>query len=76
MTSPRLSFYASSTRTRQQIIDAREDTAHWRRQDIIRAFDRSSLVPKPLDDEPQEHDQLGNDIDAGRDRWEETSYAK
>ena len=29
MTSPRLSFFASSLRTRQQIEDARADQAYW-----------------------------------------------
>lgn len=70
VTSPRLSFYASSTRTRQQAQDARDDLAHWRRKDIARAFDRSSFEPRPLDDEPQENDPLRDGADNMRDAWE------
>lgn len=33
MTSPRLTFYASTNRTRQQAESAREDRAYWAAQD-------------------------------------------
>lgn len=69
--SSRLSFYASHIRTVQQAQDARDDLAHYRRQDIARAFDRSSFEPRPLDDEPQENDPRGDAYDAARDNFEE-----
>ena len=71
MPSPRLSFYASSTRTRQQIIDAREDRAHYMRQDIVRAFSTKDFEPRPLDDEPQEYEPLRDGADNMRDKFEE-----
>lgn len=44
---------------------------NWRDYILNKPIDPQSLIPRPLDDEPQEYDPWGDAYDKMRDRFEE-----